>query len=348
MQPNALLKAAAERIKALPRRLQLGLLLVALAGLSLLGYRTYVKAGVEVLQGYVEADYVHVASPVAGALAELRVRRGQQVAAGAPLFLLEQDFERAALSVATHSLKQSMDKLANTMKGQRPTELAAIGARLAQADTSLRLAQAEFQRRQKLYAERTISAEELDKARTEYELKVQQVRETSANLSTARLGGRTDEVSAAQAEVEAAKARVEQAAWTLKQKSQVAPQTALVFDTLFAQGEWVPAGKAVAVLLPAGNIKVRFYAPEELVGRLSLGLEAQVLVDGVSDSGKGPVPVRISYISPQAEYTPPILFSSQSRAKLVFLVEAQPAPDDAPRLHPGQPVDVRLSFGKGR
>jgi len=344
MQPHALLKAAGDRIKTLPRRLRLGLLLLALSGLALLGYRAYVKAGAEVLQGYVEADYVHVASPVAGALSELRVRRGQEVAAGAPLFLLEQDYERAALAVATHSLRQSMDKLANTMKGQRPTELAAISARLAQADTSLRLAQTEFQRREKLYAERTISAEEMDKARTEYELKVQQVRETSANLSTARLGGRSDEISAAQAEVEAAKARVEQAAWTLKQKSQTAPQAALVFDTLFAQGEWVPAGKAVAVLLPAGNIKVRFFAPEELVGRLSLGQEAQVLVDGVSEL----VPVRISYISPQAEYTPPILFSSQSRAKLVFLVEAQPAPEDAPRLHPGQPVDVRLSFGKGR
>ncbi len=344
MQPRQLATALLARLSALPRRVRLGLLLLAVAGIALLGYRAYAKAGVEVLQGYVEADYVHVASPVAGALSELRVRRGQEVSADAPLFLLEQDFERAALAVATHSLRQSMDKLANTMKGQRPTELAAISARLAQADTSLRLAQTEFQRRQKLYAERTISAEEMDKARTEYELKVQQVRETSANLSTAKLGGRTDEISAAQAEVEAAKARVEQAAWTLKQKSQAAPQDALVFDTLFAQGEWVPAGKAVAVLLPAGNIKVRFYAPEELVGRLSLGQEAQVLVDGATD----PVAVRLSYISPQAEYTPPILFSSQSRAKLVFLVEAQPEPKDAPRLHPGQPVDVRLSFGKGR
>jgi len=82
--------------------------------------------------------------------------------------------------------------------------------------------------------------------------------------------------------------------------------------------------------------------PEEAVGRLAVGQEAQVRMDKVA----GAVPVRISYISPQAEYTPPILFSSQSRAKLVFLVEARPEPDQALALHPGQPVDVRLGQGR--
>lgn len=306
------------------------------------------RGGEETYQGYVEAEYVHVASPVAGALAELRIQRGQQVQAGAPLFSLEQDYERAALSVATHSLKQAADKLANLQKGQRPTELIAIRAKLGQADTALKLAQAEFTRRQKLYEARTISTEEMDKARTEYELKVHQVREAAANLSTAGLGARTDEISAAQAEMEAAKARLEQAAWTLNQKSQAAPAAALVFDTLYSQGEWVPAGKPIAVLLPPGNIKVRFFVPEETVGRLSLGQEAQVSFDGSGENsatgGKGSVPVRLSYISQQAEYTPPVLFSSQNRAKLVFLVEATPTPETATALHPGQPVDIRLTL----
>jgi HlyD family secretion protein len=162
----------------------------------------------------------------------------------------------------------------------------------------------------------------------------------SANLSTARLGGRSDEVSAAQAEVEAAKARVEQAAWTLSQKSQAAPAAGLVFDTLFTQGEWVPAGKAVAVLLPPQNLKVRFFVPEEKVGALSVGQEAQVRFDG----DKTAVAVRISYVSAQAEYTPPILYSSDNRAKLVFLVEAKPAPEQSALLHPGQPVDVRIDL----
>jgi HlyD family secretion protein len=299
------------------------------------------RSDTETYQGYVEAEYVHVASPVAGALSELRVHRGDQVAAGSPLFSLEQEYERAALAVATYSLRQAADKLANLQKGQRPSELTSFRARLGQADTSLKLAQTEYLRRKKLYEERTISTEEMDKARTDYELKVQQVREAAANLTTANLGARNDEISAAQAEVEAAKARVEQAAWTLNQKSQAAPAAALVFDTLFSQGEWVPAGKPIAVLLPKENITVRFFVPEGTVGRLSTGQEGEVRFDGATEA----TPVRISYISQQAEYTPPILFSSQNRAKLVFLVEAKPIkPESASALHPGQPVDIRLTF----
>jgi HlyD family secretion protein len=324
-----------QRIPAKARLALLALLLLSVAAYSL---RRFSQDGAKVFQGYVEAEYVHVASPVSGALSELRVHRGQEVKAGAPLFVLEQDFERAALAVATQALKQAADKLANLQKGQRPTELKAVSARLGQASTALRLAETEFKRREKLFAERTISAEEMDRARADYDVKAQQVREMSANLSTAKLGGRSDEISAAQAEVEAAKGRVEQAAWTLAQKSQAAPSAALVFDTLYTLGEWVPAGKAVAVLLPPGNIKVRFFVPEETVGRIQMGQEAQVRFDGEAK----PIPVRVSYVSAQAEYTPPILYSSDNRAKLVFMVEAKPGPDQAPLLHPGQPVDVRI------
>lgn len=337
------MKRLLEIFRSLPPRARAALAGAAFVVVAVVLARALWPAGPQTYQGYVEAEFIHVAAPVGGALAELRVARGQAVEAGAPLFALEQDYERAALAVATHSLKQAMDRLSNLQKGQRPTELAAIRARLGQADTSLKLAQVEYERRRKLFAEQTISAEEMDRSRTEYELKVQQVREAAANLTTAGLGARTDEVAAAQAEVESAKARVEQAAWTLNQKSQAAPAAGLVFDTLFTRGEWVAAGRPVAVLLPPENLKVRFFVPEKAVGALGIGQEARVSFDGAA----APVPVRLSYISQQAEYTPPVLFSSDSRAKLVFLVEAVPLDSQgAKALHPGQPVDIRITGGK--
>jgi HlyD family secretion protein len=57
------------------------------------------------------------------------------------------------------------------------------------------------------------------------------------------------------------------------------------------------------------------------------------------DGCPGPVAANISFISTQAEYTPPVLYGREARAKLVFLVEARP---EGGNLHPGQPVDVRL------
>ncbi|HEV3409112.1 MAG TPA: HlyD family efflux transporter periplasmic adaptor subunit, partial [Chthoniobacterales bacterium] len=104
-------------------------------------------------------------------------------------------------------------------------------------------------------------------------------------------------------------------------------------------GEWVPAGRPIVALLPPENIKVRAFVPETRIGTLRVGGEARVSVDGVGN----PYPGRISYISPRAEYTPPVIYSRESREKLVFMVELRFDPEIAARLHPGQPVDVEFA-----
>jgi HlyD family secretion protein len=138
--------------------------------------------------------------------------------------------------------------------------------------------------------------------------------------------------------VEAARAVVAQAQWRLGQKDQPAPRSGLVQDTFFVPGEWVPAGKPVVSLLPPENVKLRFFVPEPLIGRLRTGQKVSAACDGCGN----PVEATISYVAPKAEYTPPVIYSKEARAKLVFLVEARVAAADAVRLHPGQPVDVTL------
>jgi HlyD family secretion protein len=132
--------------------------------------------------------------------------------------------------------------------------------------------------------------------------------------------------------------RLTQAEWNLEQKKQTAPQTGLVYDTLFRQGEWVAAGKPVVVLLPPPNIKVRAFVPETRVGSIHYGDTVQVTVDGVS----APFVGKVSYISPRAEYTPPVIYSKESRDKLVFMIESVFDPAVSANLHPGQPVDVEF------
>jgi len=132
--------------------------------------------------------------------------------------------------------------------------------------------------------------------------------------------------------------RLTQAEWNFNQKKQTAPQTGLVYDTLFRQGEWVPAGKPVVVLLPPQNIKVRAFVPETRVGSIHYGDTVRVAVDGVS----APFIGKVSYVSPRAEYTPPVIYSKESRDKLVFMIESVFDPAVSANLHPGQPVDVEF------
>jgi HlyD family secretion protein len=297
----------------------------------------------DTFQGYVEGEFVYVASPLGGQLEVLSVHRGQTVKVDDPLFQLDKEAETAAVQEALERFRQAQNRLADLEKGKRPSEIAALEARLHEAEAALELSEETLKRRDKLYREGSISREDFDRARTTEERDASRVREARADLETARLGGRSDEIMAAKAEVQAAAARVEQARWNLDQKFQAAPRQGLVFDTLFRAGEWVPAGRPVVVLLPPENIKVRFFVPEKVVGSLGAGEEVLVSFDG----GGAPIAAGISYVSPEAEYTPPVIYSSQSRAKLVFMVEAKPELGAAERLHPGQPVDVWRT-GQGR
>jgi HlyD family secretion protein len=132
--------------------------------------------------------------------------------------------------------------------------------------------------------------------------------------------------------------RLAQAQWNFTQKAQAAPQAGLVFDTLYRQGEWVDAGHPVVQLLPPRNIEVRAFVPEQVIGALHPGDRAQVFVDGVDTPFIG----TLRYIFPQSEFTPPVIYSEESRAKLVFMVEVDFDPETAAKLHPGQPVDVEF------
>jgi HlyD family secretion protein len=132
--------------------------------------------------------------------------------------------------------------------------------------------------------------------------------------------------------------RLAGAQWNFSQKQQAAPQTGLVFDTLYREGEWVEAGHPVIVLLPPQNIEVRAFVAETRIGTIHPGDKARVFVDGVSEPFVG----KLAYIFPQAEFTPPVIYSEESRGKLVFMIEITFDPGIAAKLHPGQPVDVEF------
>jgi HlyD family secretion protein len=291
------------------------------------------------VQGYVEGEFVYVASPFAGALETLAVGRGMQVRAGDALFALERVSEKAARDEAERRLTQSLANLEDARKGKRPTEIESIKAQLKQAQAALRLSSREVMRQEGLTVVPGAAVElEVDRARAARDQDQQRVAQLQAELHTALLGSRSDQVIAAEAEVRAREAALARAEWEYAQKRQQAPKSGLVYDTLYREGEWVPAGRPVVALLPPDNIKVRAFVPEKRLGTIHPGDEANVAVDGVPTRFPG----KVSYISPRAEYTPPVIYSQESRDKLVFMVELVFDAKAAADLNPGQPVDVEF------
>ena len=149
--------------------------------------------------------------------------------------------------------------------------------------------------------------------------------------------GRDTEIKAQEAAVDGARAALAMAQWRLAQRRVAAPVGGLVADVLARAGETLAAGAPVVSLLPPSNIFVRFFVPEPDLASIHRGDRLKLICDRCPQD----LTATISFISPQAEFTPPLIYSESSRAKLVYLVEARPPPDQAALINPGQPIEVR-------
>jgi HlyD family secretion protein len=292
----------------------------------------------DTFQGYVEGEFVYMASSQPGQLVNLAVQRGQTVRADALLFSLEAGSEAEAVRQAQHQLQAARMQLADLVTGKRPQEVEVTRAQLEQARSDAARLDLQLQRDEEQFRAGGIPRGQLDDSRAAAVSAQARVRELAAQVQVARLPSRNQQVRAQEAQVEAARAALAQAQWKLDQTQVRAPRAGLVYDTMYRSGEWVAAGNPVVRMLPPENVKVRLFVPEAVLGAIALGRNVVVRCDGCAAE----VPAAISYVAQEAEYTPLIIFSNETRAKLVFMAEARPRPADAVKLHPGQPVEVTL------
>lgn len=317
--------------------------LLVLVAVAVIVWWLWPRGGPRALSGYIEAETLYLSAPVSGAVTAVRVREGDRVPAGAPLFQIDPGTAAAQAAQARAALEAAEAQARDALKGQRPQEQAVVDAQRQAAQARLREAELVFRRVKTLADRGWYSRARLDEARAELDTARAQLRETESRLDVGELGAREDQARAAAARAGQAGAGLDEAAARLRQLNPVAPTAARIEDVFFQRGEWAPANQPVVALLPDDRVKVRFYVPETEVNRYRPGARIHFGCDGC---GKGQ-DATVSWVSPRPEYTPPVIYSRESRDKLVFLVEARP---DRPRaLTPGLPVDVSpLGEGAGR
>jgi HlyD family secretion protein len=309
-----------------PQRLVIGALALAAAVVAAILFVVPQFRAPPRLSGYVEGEPLYLAAPIAGQLTEVLVARGQRVAAGAQLFVVDTRTLTAARDQAAGRVTQAQSAIA----GAKSTR-AQLAANVAAAQASAVQADQDYARVQRLLAigGGAISKQDVDKyraadqtARAQLAAAHRQADAAAAQIGSA--GGQLGEAEGARAD---ALARLGQAAPT-------APVAARVEDVFFQEGEWAAANQAVVSLLPDDRVRLRFFVPERSVSLYRIGRQVSFGCDGCA---KGLV-ATINYVSPRAEFTPPVIYSLQSRDRLVFLVEALPA--NPTGLTPGLPIDV--------
>jgi HlyD family secretion protein len=288
--------------------------------------------------GYVEGEYLYFAPTTAGLLQTLSVARGQDVKAGEALFALDPTTLNAEIAAAEYAAQQAKATWIDKTKGQRKEEIEALMAQQAEAKANWESAEKEYRRARYLITTNAISQSDLDSRKAAYDEAVAQVDRIEAQIKTAKLGSREDEIAAAYASYQSSEQKVLQLRKQLADSAPKAPADGRIEDTFYHAGEYVGTGTAVVSFLPPENVKLRFYVPQVDLPHMALGKTVTVRCDGCEK----PVEAKINYIASESEYTPPVIYSVGSRDKLVFRVEALPV-SYTPALRPGLPVDIDAS-----
>ncbi|MDD3597554.1 HlyD family efflux transporter periplasmic adaptor subunit, partial [Sulfuricurvum sp.] len=220
-------------------------------------------------QGYVEGEYVNISSSQSGRLDKLFVKRGDTISREKPLFVLDSANEAALLRQNESELASARSSLNDMEKGSRPEEIEVIKAKIIQAKADALYYQGQLQRNQALYKEHAVSKEILESTAASAQRTSALVLELQNDLKVARLGTRDDQIKAQKGKISQIEALIAQSLWRLSEKALKAPSNAMVFDTLYREGEFVPSGGIVVRLLPPQNRKIRFFVPQNIVKRLS-------------------------------------------------------------------------------
>lgn len=291
------------------------------------------------LNGYVEGEPLYLAAPVSGRVDRMLVRRGDRVVAGQALFVVDPSQLKAQRDQAEADVAAASAQAQDARKGQRAVELAVFDANIAAAEARARDAAADLRRIRPLVQKAIYAPARLDDAQAAYQAAQAQVTAARRQRDAAALGGREDQIRAADSRVRQASAVLAAADARLGDIAPTAPDGARVEEVFFQEGEWATANQPILALLPDERIKLRFFVPEREIAAYRPGGTVKFSCDGCAQG----LTAQIAYVSPRPEFTPPVIYSREARDRLVYMVEARPSA----RLNPGQPVDVQpIEAGK--
>lgn len=288
-------------------------------------------------KGYVSATNIYLAAQFAGTLEHLAVKKGDKVKKGDLLFKLDDKPQIFNLNESKALLGQTQASLTDLKKPKRAQELKAIEAQLAQNQAQISLATIRDKRNQTLFDKHVLAKDSLDLAKEHLNELLAKKDQITAELELAKLGAREDKIKSEEFHVKSIKIKIKNLYWNLTKKKMYAPDDGYIFDTYFVESELIPAGRPVISLLTKKNIYIEFFVP--LIEFKNLKIGTKVNYNYLSDDNEIHT-AEITYISPEAEYIPPLIYSRDNMEKLVFRLKASPLNNN--KLIPGLPITVSV------
>ncbi|WP_395947351.1 HlyD family secretion protein [Caedibacter taeniospiralis] len=324
------------RLKTIISGLILVLVVIALA----LVWR-FSQEDAKALSGYIEANLSYISPSVSGKLVTLAVHKGEYVKKGQVLFTLETTPYQLKFEADQQLALADKYNYEDLLTGKQQPYIDQAEAEIAKAKADLNYAQLSYQRAASLLKTGDISQQEYDLDLSQYDQAQAQLARLNAQLETYKISARDKLIQSADARFHSSEKNQQLSQWNLSETQVSSPEAAMVFDTYYWVGEQVQSFRPVVSLLVPHQIKLIFYVTETQLHEINIGQKIYFTVDGSAEK----ITAAIRYISPEAEYTPPVIYSQSTRTDLSYRVEAavEPGLDNGQKVwHPGQPVSVYL------
>lgn len=284
--------------------------------------------------GTIECAQVQVSPQVSGYIQEEYFEEGDEVRAGRLLFKINQKDYQLRLNEARAALLLASNQLALVLAGSRSEDIEAAREKVRELRAIAESAEADFRRIEQVFRSGSATQKQYDDANAGAKKAWAAVAAAEKNLERLLAGARKEEIEVARAQVELAKARVAQAEKALVDCEVFSPIDGVVTTKVRERGEYVAAGMPVLTISKLDEVWLSVYAPESRLVDVKIGQEAYVKVDGRDEVFVG----RITFISPEAEFTPRNVQTPQERAKLVYRVKIT-IPNTNRIFKPGMPAD---------
>lgn len=288
------------------------------------------------LHGYAEGDFLNLAPEVPGRIETLNAADGDRVEAGTALFGLESSAERQAVEAARRRADAAAARFDEAAAGGREPEIAAARDALDQARAEQERARESLVRTLALFERGVVARARLDDAQAQAATADARVAELRQRLSLVQLPAREQRLRALAAEADAARAEAARLEASLGRRTVAAPSAGRVDRVLAFSGEMAGPNQPVVRFLPDGSVYALIFIPEPILARTGVGTRLSVGCDACPQD----LSATITTISGEAEFTPPVIYSDEERARLVYRAEARFEGEHFPPA--GTPLRVRI------
>ncbi len=288
--------------------------------------------------GTIEATNVVLSAKTPGEVIKILVKEGQNVKKRDTLLIIDSEALQFQLEQANAAIQIAQAQLDLMLKGARKEDIAQAESMLKQSEFNFTSAKKDYERFEKLFENKSISVKQFEDMKTRYDVVNAQYNAAKENYQKVKKIFRSEEIEQAKGNLRKANAAAKLLNKNIRDCYLIAPQNGTVVKQFVEKGESVAPMSSLIKIADLSNIELKIYVSEMELGKVKLGQKAEVTIDSFPDKKYNGI---VTYISPEAEFTPKNVQTKDERTKLVFAVKIEIQNENF-ELKSGMPADAKI------